>query len=111
MVRERGRRYTFQEERRDETMPATEAIEPTSQAAIFTRVWEQGNGFSSTLARHITKLEFSERDKARMHELAAMNQEDRLDPAERQELDNYVVVADLLALLQSKARKSLKKRR
>ena len=66
------------------------------------------NGMSNTLARQVLKLEFSEQEKERMHELAAKNQEGRLSKQEGEELDNYVKVGDLLAILQSKARKLLK---
>jgi hypothetical protein len=91
-------------------MPKTQAAKPTSEAAIFARVWERGNGgLSPVLARHIVKLGFTEEDKCRMHELAVKNQEGRISPEEIDELDSYIKVGDLLAILQSKARKLLKK--
>jgi hypothetical protein len=84
----------------------------TNEAAIFARLWERGNGgLSPVLARHIVKLGFSDEDKARMHELAVKNQEDQLSPEEREELDSYIKVGDLLAILQSKARRLLEKSR
>jgi hypothetical protein len=77
----------------------------TSEAAIFTRLWESGDGeMTPEIARHVLRLGFSDQDRARMHELAVKNQESTLSPAERDELDSYVKVGDLLALLQSKAR-------
>jgi hypothetical protein len=82
----------------------------TSEGAIFARLWEAGpNGFSPQLARHVLKLGFSERDRTRMHELAAKNQEGWLNADEQEELDNYVKVGDLLAILQSKARRRLRR--
>src|SRR5260370_36035597 len=93
-------------------MPVPYLDNGTSEAAIFARLWETAQGgLPSTLARHILKLGFSERDNARMHELAVKNHEARISPAEQEELDNYIKAGDLLALLQSKARKSLKKGR
>jgi hypothetical protein len=81
-----------------------------SQAAIFARVWDTEDGIiPGNVARFIARLEFSKQDQARMHELAAKNQDGRLTPAELEELDNFVTVGDLLALLQSKARRVLKK--
>jgi hypothetical protein len=65
---------------------------------------------SPVLARQILKLRFPERDVHRMHELAAKNQERRLTDAESEEFDNYVKVGDLVAILQSKARKLLKQK-
>ena len=91
-------------------MATTETTNRTSEAAIFARLWETANGeLSAVLARHILKLGFPEHDKARMHELVVKNQESRISPAEKEELDSYVKVGDLLAILQSKARKLLKK--
>lgn len=84
----------------------------TSEAAIFSRVWtSEGKPLSSTLARHVLKLRFSNDDQARMHDLAAKNQTGELSPDDIDELDNFVRVGDLLAILQSKARQSLKQPR
>jgi hypothetical protein len=91
-------------------MPLTNSTSKTSEAAIFARVWETSNGgLTPTLARHIVHLGFTPEDQARMHELAVKNQEGRLSETEREVLDNYIKVGDLLAILQSKARKVLKK--
>jgi len=48
-------------------------------------------------------------DQARMEELAQRNQKGRLSVGEREELENYVKVGDLLAILHSKARQALKR--
>lgn len=80
-----------------------------SEAAIFSRVFADGRrSLTPELARHILTLEFSDDDKDRMHELAVKNQEGRVSPEELRELDNYIKVADLIAILQSKARKFLR---
>jgi hypothetical protein len=90
-------------------MPKTVTANGVSEAAIFARLWERGSGgLSPALARHIVQLGFPDEDKARMHELAVKNQEGRISPEERAELDSYLKVGDLLAILQSKARKFLK---
>jgi len=81
----------------------------TTEAAIFARLWESREGvLSPELARLVLKLGFSELDKARMHDLAAKNRAGTLTAAEIDALDNYVKVGDLLAIVQSKARKLLK---
>lgn len=93
-------------------MSSTTAVprSKTSEAAIFSRVWaDEGQPLSATLARHVVKLRFSSDDQARMHELAAKNQQGKLSPEEIEEFDNFVRVGDLLAILQSKARRSLRK--
>src|SRR5262245_51259503 len=93
-------------------MRATGDSNGTSQAAIFARLWETENGrLPRVLARHILKLGFSRQDQARMHELATKNQQGQISKAELDELDNYITVGDLLALLQSKARRTLKQRK
>jgi hypothetical protein len=51
--------------------------------------------------------DFSERDKARMHDLAARNQEDALSPVEKAELFAFAKAGTLLSVLQSKARRAL----
>jgi hypothetical protein len=93
-------------------MPATRTPRnDTSEAAIFGRVFTNGKrAMTPDLARHILSLGFSDADAARMHDLAVKTQEGRISSAELEELDNYVKVGDLLAILQSKARKALKAR-
>lgn len=82
----------------------------TSEATIFARLWETNNGeMSPEAARIVLRLGFSDEDRARMHELATKNQESTITPEELQELDGYVKVGDLLAIIQSKARTLLKK--
>ena len=83
---------------------------PQREAAIFARIWESGpSGWTPELARHVLRLKFADEDVARMHALAAKNQEGALDAAESDELDSYIKVGDLLALLQSRARRYLQK--
>src|SRR5262245_49640332 len=94
------------------TMPRTVTAqsEPT-EVAILTRLLFNGqDGLTPELARHFLGLGFREEDKARMHELAQKNQAGRISPQELQELDSYIKAGDLLAILQSKARKLLKAR-
>jgi hypothetical protein len=81
-----------------------------SEAVIWSRVIEpDNNGLSPDAARSILALTFSERDKARMNELAEKNQEGLLTPEERAELEGYVKVGDVLLLLHLKAQKSLRR--
>ena len=81
----------------------------TSEIAIFARLITANNGdLSRELARYILTLGFDEQDQARMRELAERNQEGTLPPRERAELQNYVKAGHMLALLHSKARRSLK---
>jgi hypothetical protein len=85
-------------------------VATSSEAAIWARVLSpEKNGLSPEAARSLLQLGFGDRDKARMNELAGKNQEGRLSPEERQELEAYVKVGDVLSLLHLKARKSLKR--
>jgi hypothetical protein len=90
------------------SVPITQAGK-TSEIAIFARLIKADDGdLSRELARYILTLGFDEEDQARMRELAEWNQEGSLSSEDQEELRNYVKVGHLLALLHSKARKSLK---
>jgi hypothetical protein len=79
-----------------------------SETAIWARVMEpEKNNLSPEAARAILQLNFSDRDRARMNELAGKNRAGLLSEPERQELESYVKVGDALSLLHLKARKSL----
>jgi hypothetical protein len=93
-------------------MPTTRAAKSgTSEVAIFARLIQADDGnLSQELARYILTLGFGKADQAHMHDLAERNQDGALSDVEREELDNYVKAGHLLALLQSKARKSLKRK-
>jgi len=85
---------------------------PLSEVALFGRLIKAKDGtLSPDLARYLLTLGFDEDDQARMRNLAQRNQEGALSPEERQQLDSYVKAGHLLALLQSKARRSLKRRK
>ncbi len=89
------------------TTPARE-----SEVSILARVLGKERGrLSNQMARHILDLGFSDRDKARMHDLVVRNQDDALSPAEKQELFAFGKAGDVLAILKSKARRTLRMRR
>jgi hypothetical protein len=64
---------------------------------------------SPEAARSILQLHFPPADLAQYELLASKVQDTSFTPAEREALEEYVRVADLLALLQAKARLSLNK--
>jgi hypothetical protein len=95
-------------------MATSQAItdDRTSEIAIFARLIKVDEGdLSRELARYILTLGFDDVDQARMRELAERNQEGALAFDEQQELQNYVKAGHWLALLHSKARRSLKRRK
>jgi hypothetical protein len=79
-----------------------------NEVTILARFLTNGNGpLPKNLARYILELTISERDKARMHELAVRNQDDDLAPAEKKEMLAFAKAATLLSILKSKARRTL----
>jgi hypothetical protein len=85
------------------------ATSTTAEAAIWERVMEPDkNGLSAAAARAILKLGFSGEDRSRMHELAEKNRDGTLSEKEREELEAYVRVGDVLSLLHLKAKRLLK---
>ncbi len=81
-----------------------------TQATIWDRVIEpEREDLSPDAARSILRLDFRAQDRERMLELAAKGQAGTLLPIEVAEAEEYRRAADVLALLQSKARRSLKR--
>jgi hypothetical protein len=88
-------------------MPRTYAP-PSAAAAILSRVIQpEESDLTPAAAKAFLRFTFSERDRERMHELAARNQDGLLTGAEQQELENYLQVGLMVDLLQAKARLSL----
>jgi hypothetical protein len=91
-------------------MAVTQAIgnEKSSEIAIFTRLIKADDGnLTRELARYLLTLGFDNDDQARMSDLATRNQGGNLTHEEHEELLSYVKAGHMLALLQSKARRSL----
>jgi hypothetical protein len=65
---------------------------------------------SAAAAPVILKIGFHDEDVTRIRDLARKNSEGSISAGELTEYDNYVKVADLLAILQSKARQVLKRK-
>ena len=79
-----------------------------TEVTILARVFDNERGeLPRELARSLLDADFSDRDKARMHDLAVRNQDDALTPAEREELFAFAKAGTLLSILQSKARRTL----
>jgi hypothetical protein len=70
---------------------------------------KRGN-LSPESARDILRLDFHKTDHKRMDQLSRKAQRGTLTPNERFEFEEYLRVADFLALFHSKARISLQKR-
>jgi hypothetical protein len=82
-----------------------------NEVTILARILGNENGkLPKDLARYILGLQISERDKARMQELAVRNQDDDLTPEVKEEMHAFGKAASLLSILKSKARRTLGKK-
>lgn len=80
--------------------------------AIYARLLNNPRGeMAPRLARYVLTLGFNDAERARIDELADRNQRGCASPDECDELLKYDNAGHLLALLHSKARKALKKRK
>jgi hypothetical protein len=80
-------------------------------SAIWSRIVQPDRGtLSPEVARAWLKLDFDAEDQRRIDELSAKAQQGTLTPEERAEIEEFVRVGLELAVLQSKARLSLKNR-
>ncbi len=85
---------------------------PLSDTAILSRlIRSDEDGLSVDGAEALLRIRFEPGDLDRIHDLVTRNQEDRLTPTERTELENYRRVSFLLDLMHSKARRALKAHR
>jgi hypothetical protein len=83
----------------------------TIEAEIFCRVFaSRKDSLPPEVANYLLSLRFSDDDLSRMHELAQKNREVELSDEEARELDAFILTGDVLALLQSQARKTLDSR-
>lgn len=79
-----------------------------NDAAILARFLGNGDEpLPKNLARYFLDLTISERDKARMHELAVRNQDDALTADEKAEMHAFGRAATVMSILKSKARRTL----
>jgi hypothetical protein len=67
------------------------------------------NGMPISDAQAILRWGFSDQAKKRMEELAVRNGQDTLTETEREELQAYVHVGQIIGILQAKARLSLRR--
>lgn len=80
-----------------------------SEAGILARLIQtRQEALSRDAAEYLLSLNFDERDISRMNELSELARLGSLSTAETAELDTYIHVSNLLAVMQSKARQSLR---
>ncbi len=87
----------------------TSTLDSNSELAIFMRVFEPDEPFDAPeAAEAILAFAFDHKDVDQMNRLAAKNRDGEISANELDELENYVRVGQLLGILQSKARRTLK---
>ena len=85
---------------------------PSTESSIWNGILQPESGdLPQGAAKAFLRLEFSSTDRERMDQLAEKARTGTLTKQERQDAETYNRVAHLLALMQSKARRSLKKRK
>jgi hypothetical protein len=78
--------------------------------SILCRVFDLADGEAdANTARTILKFKFKQRDVARVNKLSALARVGKLTDDQRAELEGYLTVGDVLAVLHSKARVALKR--
>lgn len=84
------------------------ATKTSTAAAVLNRLIDPtADDLSPEAAQSLLRLDFHQDDHQRMAELSRKAQEGSLSSEERSQLDDYLRIADFLAILQSKARRSL----
>jgi hypothetical protein len=82
--------------------------EPIPPTRVLDRLLEPvGRSLSARAARQLVNLRADEETQARVHELAEKCNEGTLSPDERAEYEAYVMAANVVAILQAKARARL----
>jgi hypothetical protein len=79
-----------------------------TEAAILARLIQIGQDeLPPGAAEYLLSIRFSDRDTQRMNELSEMAREGTLAGQDQAELDSYIHVANLLAVMQAKGRRAL----
>jgi hypothetical protein len=89
---------------------SSQITNPNTEAAILARIIQAEEGeLTPGAAEYLLSIRFGEHDIARMNELSELARQGRLASQEQAELDSYIHVSNLLAVMQSKGRRALKR--
>jgi len=75
-----------------------------TESTILARLIQSRTEIDSHVAQYLLSLDFEPEDVDRMNLLAARSRDGEISPEEEAELDSYLHVGNLLAIMQSKAR-------
>jgi len=85
---------------------SSQVITPNTEAAILARIIQTGEQvLTPDAARYLLSMRLPSGDEDRVNELSAKARAGSLTEAERQELDSYLHIGSLLAVMQSTARR------
>jgi hypothetical protein len=83
---------------------------PNTEAAILARLIQiEQRELSRGAAEYLLSIRFDDRDTARMNELSELARQGRLTSEDQAELDSYLHVGNLLAVIQSTGRRALQR--
>jgi hypothetical protein len=89
---------------------SSQVTSSNTEAAILARLIQIGEEqLSRGAAEYLLSIRFGERDIARMNELSELARQGKLTTQEQAELDSYLHVGNLLAVIQSKGRRALQR--
>jgi len=89
---------------------SSQVTSSNTEAAILARLIQIGEEqLSRGAAEYLLSIRFGERDIARMNELSELARQGKLTSQEQAELDSYLHVGNLLAVIQSKGRRALQR--
>lgn len=83
-----------------------------AQGSALSRLFESmGNDLPAEVATYLLRLDFPPEDHARCELLSLKTQQGHLTESERADLEDLLMANDVLTILQSKARASLRRNR
>jgi hypothetical protein len=89
---------------------SSQVTSSNTEAAILARLIQIGEEqLSRGAAEYLLSIRFGERDVERMNELSELARQGKLTTQEQAELDSYLHVGNLLAVIQSKGRRALQR--
>jgi hypothetical protein len=87
---------------------SSQPLTPNTEAAVLARLTQGRENMSRDVAEYLLSIDFEASDVDRMNLLSERAREGTLTGADTAELDSYLHVGSLLAILQSRARRFLK---
>lgn len=89
---------------------SSQIVRPNTEAAILARILIESDQaeLSPDAARYLLSMKLPRDDEDRVNDLSAKARAGTLTEAEVQELDSYLHIGSLLAVMQSRARRLLK---